>query len=67
MHAQGHSTHCPEVSFEEIIHWFPGSAFRDHFRFADELNTICGQANSAAIERPVRHNSTPRDRRGASC
>jgi hypothetical protein len=25
---------------------------------ADEVDMICGQANSAAIERPVRHNST---------
>jgi hypothetical protein len=38
-----------------------------NFRMADELDTICGQANSAAIERPVRQNSTPRDGRGASC
>src|SRR5260370_28030817 len=32
-----------------------------NFRLAEELDTICGQANSAAIERPVRQNSTPRD------
>jgi hypothetical protein len=25
---------------------------------ADEVDMICGQANSAAIKRPVRHNST---------
>ncbi|MGH9359053.1 MAG: hypothetical protein ACRD1O_07760 [Terriglobia bacterium] len=37
------------------------------FPVADELDTICGQANSAAIERPVRHNSTPRNGRGALC
>ena len=32
---------------------------------ADELDTICGRADSAAIERSVRRNSTPRDGRGA--
>lgn len=36
----------------------------DWGRVADQLDTICGQANSAAIERPVRNNSTPRDGHG---
>src|ERR1700676_1205977 len=27
--------------------------------FADELDTICGQANPAPIERPAQHNSAP--------
>jgi hypothetical protein len=30
------------------------------FRVADEVDTICGQANSAAIEEPMRHNSSSR-------
>ena len=36
-------------------------ALSDHFRLADELETICGPPNSAAIERPVRPHNPPGD------
>jgi hypothetical protein len=50
-----------------IIPLFWRDIFGYSFQFAAELYTICGQANSAAIEGPVRHNSTPRDGRRALC
>ena len=34
------------------------------FCLAGELGPICGHANSPARERPMQHNSTPRDGEG---